>query len=69
MKKFRALIALAIALNFYAASADGGTDSGVEGFSPKGRAAYQKLLAADIFRVGGVGESGETSREELALYV
>ena len=30
--------------------------------------AYSKLAAACIFRVGGVGYSGETSKEELALY-
>jgi hypothetical protein len=39
-----------------------------ERLSPKGRAAYQKLFSADIFRVGSVGYSGETSEEELALY-
>lgn len=39
-----------------------------ERLSPKGRAAYQKLFSACIFRVGGVGYAGDTSQEELALY-
>jgi len=39
-----------------------------EMLSPKGRVAYNKLLSACIFRVGGVGFSGEISKEELALY-
>lgn len=39
-----------------------------EQLSPKGRTAYSKLAKACIFRVGGVGYSGETSKEELALY-
>lgn len=40
----------------------------VERLSPKGRVAYRKLAGACVFRVGGVGYSGETSKEELALY-
>ena len=39
-----------------------------EQLSPKGRAAFNKLFSACIFRIGGVGYSGETSKEELALY-
>ena len=39
-----------------------------EQLSPKGRMAYEKLLSTCIFRVGGVGYSGQTSTEELALY-
>lgn len=39
-----------------------------EQLSPKGRAAFTKLSSTCVFRVGGVGYSGETSREELALY-
>jgi hypothetical protein len=39
-----------------------------ERLSPKGKMAYSKLVAACIFRVGGVGYSGETSKEELAFY-
>jgi hypothetical protein len=35
--------------------------------SPKGRSAYDRLRSACIFRVGGVGYGGETSKEELAL--
>lgn len=36
--------------------------------SPKGRIAYDRLRSACIFRMGGVGYGGETSKEELALY-
>jgi len=36
--------------------------------SPKGRAAYQKLLFAEVFSVGGVGYGGATSKEENALH-
>ena len=39
-----------------------------EMLSPKGRVAYNKLFSACIFRIGGVGFSGEISKEELALY-
>ena len=39
-----------------------------ESLSPKARAAYTKLANACVFRVGGVGYGGETSKEELALY-
>lgn len=68
MKKFLTLIAIAIALSVCATHAAQTSDFNVEHLSPKGRAAYQKLLSADIFRIGGVGYSGETSEEELALY-
>ena len=40
----------------------------VERLSPKGRVAFSKLAGACVFRIGGVGYSGETSKEELALY-
>ena len=33
--------------------------------SPKGRADYQKLITAGVFRVGGVGFAGATSEEEV----
>lgn len=36
--------------------------------SPKGRIAYSTLAKSCIFRIGRVGFSGETSKEELALY-
>ena len=39
-----------------------------EQLSPKGRVAFDKLFSACVFRIGGVGYSGATSREELALY-
>ena len=36
--------------------------------SANARIAYSKLAKACIFRVGGVGYAGQTSKEELALY-
>lgn len=36
--------------------------------TPKGRMAYDRLSSSCVFRIGGVGYSGETSGEELALY-
>ena len=39
-----------------------------EQLSSKGQRAYDRLLSACVFRVGGVGYSGQTSNEELALY-
>jgi hypothetical protein len=36
--------------------------------SAKARIAYSKLAKACVFRVGGVGYGGQTSKEELALY-
>jgi len=68
MKRFRALLAFAVALNFCVPSAAQESNFDVGSLSPKGRAAYQKLLSAETFRVGGVGDAGETSGEELALY-
>ena len=43
-------------------------DFNPEQLSAKGRIAYDKLAKACVFRVGGVGYSGSTSKEELALY-
>ena len=39
-----------------------------EQLSARGRIAYRKLATACVFSVGGVGYSGSTSKEELALY-
>lgn len=36
--------------------------------TPKGRAAYDHLFSACVFRIGGVGYAGVTSTEESALY-
>jgi len=36
--------------------------------SQKGRVAFNKLLTACVFRVGGVGYAAQTSKEEFALY-
>ncbi|HZS03310.1 MAG TPA: hypothetical protein VFD58_00415 [Blastocatellia bacterium] len=38
------------------------------GLSEDGRKAYKKILKAVIFRIGGVGYSGHTSEEEIALH-
>jgi hypothetical protein len=67
MKRLLTLI-IAIALNICVTYAGRESDYNPERLSLKGRAAYQKLFAADIFRVGGVGVGGTTSEEELALY-
>ena len=66
MKTFLALVA--ITWSVCTAQASQKSDFNVERLSPKGRAAYRKLLTTEIFRVGGIGYSGGTSEEELALY-
>jgi hypothetical protein len=68
MKNVPTLIAVVLTLSFCVAHAAQNPKFEVERLSPKGRSAYQKLFSAEIFRVGGVGYSGETSEEELALY-
>ena len=68
MKNFLSSVAVALTLSLCVAHAAQKPKFDVERLSLKGRAAYQKLFTADIFRVGGVGYSGETSGEELALY-
>jgi len=68
MKRTFAFFIIAIALNVCVAQAAQKPDFDVQRFSAKGREAYQKLLSADIFRVGAVGYAGQTSVEELALY-
>lgn len=64
-------LSLIIAIMLVFASVVRGTQSvdfKREQLSAKGRLAYGRLFSACIFRVGGVGYSGETSKEELALY-
>src|SRR5436305_6576444 len=68
MKKILTSLAIAVALNFSISHAAQNSGFNVERLSLQGRAAYRKLFSADIFRIGGVGYSGETSGEELALY-
>jgi hypothetical protein len=68
MKNSLLLIAVALTLSLCVVHAARKSKFDVECLSPKGRAAYQKLFSADIFRVGGVGYSGETSEEELGWY-
>src|SRR5687768_1066364 len=66
MKRLPALVVILILLP--SGISGQGLNSSSVLLSPKGRVAYNKLLSACIFRVGGVGYSGETSKDELALY-
>ena len=68
MKKTLSLIIVVMLLFTCVVRATQSVDFKREQLSPKGRMAYERLLTACIFRVGGVGYSGETSKEELALY-
>jgi hypothetical protein len=68
MKRTISFFIIATALNACVAQAAQKSDFGVGRLSEKGREAYGKLRAADVFRVGNVGYAGETSAEELALY-
>lgn len=66
MKRLLLIIAIAV----YAPVVYGGQISSfnIDSLAPQGREAYQKLMIAEVFRVGGVGVGGETSEEELLLY-
>jgi hypothetical protein len=66
MKRLLLIVAIAV----YAPVIQGSQNPSfnVDALTPKGREAYQKLMTAKVFRVGGVGIGGETSEEELALY-
>jgi hypothetical protein len=62
-------LGIAVMLLFsHAVASSQAVDFNREQLSPKGRMAYDRLLSACIFRVGGVGYSGTTSKEELALH-
>ena len=50
------------------AAAGQSTDFNHVELTPKGRMAYDRMFSSCVFRIGGVGYSGATSREELALY-
>lgn len=67
MTKVLTLIVVTIALLNTAASPPY-ADFDRKQLSLKGRDAYDRLYSACVFRVGGVGYAGVTSREELALY-
>ena len=67
MTKVLTLIIVTIALlNTTASSRNADFDR--KQLSLKGRVAYDRLYSACVFRVGGVGYAGVTSKEELALY-
>lgn len=68
MKRFVAFVVLNFALFGLHTTSVQTEEFSRERLSSKGKMAYSKLAAACIFRVGGVGYSGETSKEELALY-
>src|SRR5260370_7056848 len=68
VKMKRLLIMIAIAVLGQGVQGGQSPSFNVDSLTPKGREAYQKLMVAEIFRVGGVGVGGETSKEELALY-
>ncbi len=67
-KKRLSLLLLVVVVNFSVVRADQNPAFDSTRLSPKGRTAYQKLLSAGVFSVGGVGYAGATSEEELALY-
>lgn len=67
MKRFLLFMVLNMALFAQIGSAQS-EEFTREQLSVKGRVAYNKLAAACIFGVGGVGYAGETTKEELALY-
>ena len=67
MKRFLTLVVLNLML-MGSQTGLAQTEFNPEQLSPRGRVAYSKLAGACIFRVGSVGYSGETSKEELALY-
>ena len=68
MNRCRALLTIAVILLFSTAHAVQKPQFDSEHLTPNGRVAYRELVSAEIFRVGGVGYSGETSEAELALY-
>jgi hypothetical protein len=68
MKKFLTFVVFNIALFGTQIGSAQSEEFKREQLSPKGRMAYSQLAAACIFGVGGVGYSGERSKEELALY-
>ena len=61
------LLIIAVLLSAVSAAAQS-NEFRPEQLSPKGRVAFNKLFSACVFRIGGVGYSGATSKEELALY-
>jgi hypothetical protein len=68
MKKSLSLILMVVSSLACVARATQSVEFRREQLSVKGRMAYDRLRSACIFRVGRVGYSAGTSKEELALY-
>jgi len=68
MKKSIPLLIIVTLLSVVSGAAQSAAEFRPEQLSPKGRVAFNKLFSACVFRVGGVGYGGATSKEELALY-
>ena len=68
MKKSSIPVLIIVVLLSVVPGAAQSTEFRPENLSPKSRAAFNKLFSACVFRIGGVGYSGSTSKEELALY-
>ena len=68
MKRSSILLSVIVALLSVITGVSQSAEFKSEQLSPKGRAAFNKLFSACVFRIGGVGYSGATSKEELALY-
>jgi len=68
MKRFLTFMVVNVALFAPQIGTAQSAEFNPEILSAKGRIAYSNLAKAGIFRVGGVGYSGQRSKEELALY-
>ena len=68
MKKSSIPLLVIVALLSVVSGASQSAEFRPEQLSPKGRVAFNTLVSACVFRIGGVGYSGSTSKEELALY-
>ena len=68
MKRFLTFIVITVALFGPQIGFAQTAEFNPEKLSANARIAYSKLAKACIFRVGGVGYTGQTSKEELALY-
>jgi hypothetical protein len=68
MKKASLLLLIIVALVSVVPCASQSAEFRRETLRPKARVAYNKLFSACVFRIGGVGFSGQISKEELALY-
>lgn len=68
MKRFLTFIVVTVALFGPQIGSAQTADFNPETLSERARIAYSKLANACVFRIGGVGYSGSTSKEELAMY-